>query len=276
MNCYFIAEIGINHNGRLDYALTLIDRAIEAGCNCVKFQKRNPDLCVPEEQKFMTRFWKNKSMTYLEYKKDIEFGEAEYDVINAYCKYKGIEWTVSVWDVDSVEFMKKYIKDIPFIKIPSACITDLELIQKVNELGVPVLISNGMSSQKEVDVAIEKIENLFGILHCNSSYPACEYQLDLNVINEYKKRYKDILIGYSGHEIGIKPTLIAAALGADIIERHITTSHHLEGSDHECSLEIQELKNLINEIKYIENIKGNNYLTVYPEEEKVKEKLRKN
>lgn len=272
---YVIAEIGINHNGDLQTALDLIKIAKEAGCQCVKFQKRNPDVCVPEEQKSKPRTFKGEEMTYLEYKKRIEFGEEEYDIINKYCNDLNIYWTVSVWDKDSVEFMKRYKDNIPFIKIPSACITDMELLDAVNDLDVPVVMSNGMSTQEEVDEAVAKLEKLYAILHCNSSYPSNENEIDLNVMSYYMYRYPGIFIGYSGHEIGSYPTELAHALGANIIERHITLDKNMEGSDHKASLEPDELKDLIQKLKRIDKIKGEVNLTIYPEEEKVRQKLRK-
>ena len=274
---YIIAEIGINHNGDLQTALDLIKVAKEAGCQCVKFQKRNPDVCVPEEQKNKPRTFKGEEMTYLEYKKRIEFGQEEYDRICGFCRELGIDWTVSVWDADSVKFMTRYIDYIPFIKIPSACITDMELLDAVNEdlRGLPVVISNGMSLQSEVDAAVMRLDNIGAILHCNSSYPSNENELDLNVIQEYKDRYMYLTIGYSGHEIGTYPTEIAYTLGADLIERHITLDKNMEGSDHKASLEPDELKYLINQLKRIENMKGSMKLHIYPEEEKVRQKLRK-
>ena len=133
---YVIAEIGINHNGDINLAIEMMEKAKLIGANCVKFQKRNPDICVPEEQKNVARFWKNKEMTYLDYKKDIEFGKEEYDKIAAAAKRIGIDWTASVWDVDSLHFMEQYKDVIPFIKIPSACITDFELLEVVKKISI--------------------------------------------------------------------------------------------------------------------------------------------
>lgn len=272
---YVIGEIGINHNGDINLALQMINIAKQAGCNCVKFQKRNPDVCVPEDQKNKPRTFLGEEMTYLEYKKKLEFGKEEYDMINEYCHQLDIQWTASVWDVDSVEFMKQYINDIPFIKIPSACITDMELLDAVNEMGIDVIMSNGMSTQEEVDCAIHKLDHLIGLLHCNSSYP-CEYnELDLRVIQLYRTIYPELAIGYSGHEIGYMPTLIAYSLGATVIERHITIDKTIEGTDQQASLEPTELAEMIDGLSLIDEMLGNMTLHVYPSEEKVKEKLRR-
>lgn len=271
----FIGEIGINHNGDLNIALQLIKEAKRCGVDVVKFQKRNPDVCVPEHQKTQKRIWKNEEMTYLEYKYDVEFDQTEYDIINDYCKKIGIQWTVSVWDVDSVEFMKRYTEDIPFVKIPSACITDMELLNAVNEWGVPVIISDGMSTDDEVVAAFFTLDNLIGILHCNSSYPAKESELDLNVITTYKNLYPNLKIGYSGHEMGILPTMVAASLKADIIERHITLDCNMEGSDHKCSLDIDELEALMRQLQRIKNILGGDKNILYDSELESRKKLRR-
>lgn len=270
-----IAEIGINHNGDIKNALKLIDIAKDCGCDVVKFQKRNPDLCIPENQKLKKRVFQNKQMTYIEYKYLLEFGKNEYDVINKYCQEKNIKWTASVWDVDSVHFMEQYKKDIPFIKIPSACITNLELLKAINETNIPVVFSNGMSTQEEVDKAIQTLNNIYGIMHCNSSYPCSHNQIDLNVMLEYKKLYPNLKIGYSGHEEDLLPTILAIALGADIIERHITLDNNMEGTDQKASLNPIDLKQLLYYKEEVYNILGSNTLHVYPEEEKTKNKLRR-
>ena len=271
----FIAEIGINHNGDLEKAFQLIDLAKRTGADVVKFQKRNPDICVPDDVKEQKRIWQGKEMTYLEYKKLLEFGVYEYDCINNYCKAKGIKWTASVWDVDSVKFMARYKEDIPFIKIPSACITDMELIDAVNELGVAVVMSNGMSTQGEVDNAVSLIDNLKAILHCNSSYPSNENELDLAVIPTYVTYYPNIEIGFSSHCTSLSPIVIATLLGADHIECHITLNKNDEGTDHKASLDENDLKLLQSELLHIKTMLGNRYITCYETEKKVQSKLRR-
>lgn len=271
----FIGEIGINHNGDINTALHLIDMAKECGIDVVKFQKRNPDVCIPESMKNTHRIFNGKEMTYLEYKHQLEFGEKEYDLINQYCKQIGIKWTASVWDVDSVKFMERYKNDIPFIKIPSACITDMELIDAINNFGVPVLMSNGMSTEYEIAEAIDNIHNLYGILHCNSSYPSFEDELDLNVIPNYKQRFPQLQIGFSSHCTSILPIIVANMLGADIIEAHITYDKLAEGTDHKCSLDIGDLSVLKSKMQRIEKMLGNEYTTCYNSEKAVQSKLRK-
>ena len=276
---YYIAEIGINHNGSLSLACDMIRQAKWAGADCVKFQKRNPDVCVPEDQKNKPRTFLGKEMTYLEYKKEIEFNENDYDTINHFCKSIGIEWTASVWDADSVRFMVKYANDIPFIKIPSACITDLELLDVINEElpDVPVIFSTGMSTQDQVDEALARLDNVAGIMICNSSYP-CRYdQLDLNVLKTYKLAFSPLLsIGYSGHEEGYLPSLTAIAMDADIIERHFTLDKNMEGTDQKASLDVNEFAALVQHGNMIKEMQGGYSLHIYPEEEAVMAKLRKN
>ena len=271
----FIGEIGINHNGDINIALHLIDMAKEYGIDVVKFQKRNPDVCVPERMKNTHRTFKGKEMTYLEYKHQLEFDKKEYDLINQYCKQVGIKWTASVWDVDSVKFMERYKDDIPFIKIPSACITDTELLDAVNKLGVPVIMSNGMSTEYEITEAINSIHNLYGILHCNSSYPANESELDLNVIPAFKHRFPQLKIGFSTHCTSIFPIIVANILGADIIEAHITYDKSAEGTDHKASLDTADLAELKDEMQRVNKMLGNDYITCYNSEKVVRDKLRR-
>lgn len=253
----------------------MIDAAKAAGANCVKFQKRNPDKCVPEHQKNQPRIFLGKEMTYLEYKKQIEFGTYEYQRINDYCNRIGIDWTVSVWDEDSVDFIKQFIYNIPFIKVPSALITDLQLLNKINELNVPIVISNGMSTFEEMLAPLKHFNNIEAILHCNSSYPSSPHHLDINVIKTLKTMFPEVKVGYSGHELGYFPTIVAAAAGAEIIERHFTLSRDMEGTDQNASLEPKEFEEMTYDLMRVGMILGNAYPSVYPEEEIVKNKLRK-
>ena len=272
---YVIAEIGINHNGDINLALNMIKQAHRAGAHCVKFQKRNPEICVPDSQKNNIKIFKGEEMTYLEYKQKIEFGKEEYDKINELCHSLNIDWTVSVWDIDSVNFMRQYLNDIPFIKVPSACVTDIELLKKIDELGIPVVMSTGMSTMEEIDLAVNILSNLIALMHCNSSYPAANNELDLNVIKTFKNWYPHLMMGYSGHEIGYFPTLISIACGAEWIERHFTTDKTMEGTDQKCSLEPHEFSAMVSGILDTQIILGLPYVKVYPSEEKVKQKLRK-
>lgn len=270
----FIAEIGINHNGSLDIAKELIKIAKDCGVDVVKFQKRNPDICVPESQKNIIKDTVFGEMRYIDYKYKIEFGKDEYDEIDKYCKEIGILWTSSVWDIDSLNFINNY--DVPFIKLASACITDYKLIEKLNELRIPVIISTGMSTEEEIDNAINLLkDNLIGILHCNSSYPSKNEEIDLNYMSILKTKYPKYQIGYSGHEKGYLPTIIAKTLGADILERHITLDKNMKGSDHKASLNPKELKQLMIYIKSIPNIMGGFKKNIYSSEIEMRNKLRK-
>jgi len=271
---YLIAEIGINHNGDLDIAKKLIDATNACGWHCAKFQKRNPDICVPEDQKNIIRETPWGKMTYLDYKYKVEFEKKEYDIINSYCSDKSIAWTASVWDQDSLNFVCNY--SVPFIKIPSAHITNKELIIECAKTKIPLIISTGMSDWKIIDEAVEiitKFTTQFVVLHCNSTYPAPQDELNLNVIPEMKKRY-DCMIGYSGHEYNLEPSVLAATLGAKIIERHVTLDHNMWGTDQGSSLEVHAMDLLRKRLKNIKKILGGKNKFITNSEKPVMKKLR--
>ena len=271
---YIIAEIGINHNGDLNIAKRLIDIASAAGCDAVKFQKRNPDVCVPEHQKSVMRDTPWGKMTYLDYKYKVEFGKKEYDEIDRYCKQQNIAWSASPWDLDSLEFLNQY--DIPFIKIPSAMITNTELLEASCKTDKKVIISTGMSSIQEVNNA-QRILSLFAkdyaILHCNSTYPAPIEELNLCCVKTLKDRYK-CEVGYSGHEFRLGTSVAAVYLGASIIERHVTLDRTMWGSDHMSSVEPQGLFKLVSGIRELEKAFGNGKIEVTESEKPVRKKLR--
>ncbi|UUX91678.1 N-acetylneuraminate synthase family protein [Methanoplanus endosymbiosus] len=271
---YFIGEIGINHNGDLQIAKKLMDAVFACGWDCVKFQKRNPDVCVPEKQKNVIRDTPWGKMTYLDYKYKVEFGKTEYDYINKYCKEKPLNWTTSVWDLDSLQFTINY--DVPFIKIPSALLTNLELLKEAAQTDIPLIVSTGMSTFEEIDTAINLITKHGAkpvLMHTNSSYPTPNSELNLNLIPVLKKRY-DCIIGYSGHEYDLEPTVIAVALGAQVIERHITISHNLWGTDQKSSLEVHAMDLLKKRANEIWNMLGSSDKVVTPSEIPIREKLR--
>jgi N-acetylneuraminate synthase len=280
-NTYIIAEIGINHQGDMSIAKRLIDIAAAAGCDAVKFQKRNPDVCVPEEQKSKPRSWGGEQMTYLEYKHKIEFGKEEYDEIDSYCKQQGIAWSASPWDLDSLEFLQQY--DIPFIKLPSAMLTNDELLTQCVEKFNKVIFSTGMSTEEEIDHAVDVLRSAkavynksekIGLLHCNSSYPAPISELNLSAIKTLAKKYEDFDIGYSGHEMTIGTTVASVLLGASIVERHITLDRNMEGSDHSASVTPWGLFKLVSGIKELESAYGNGKIEVTETELPVRKKLR--
>lgn len=278
---YIIGEIGINHQGSLDIAKRLIDIAAAAGCDAVKFQKRNPDVCVPEDQKSKPRSWQGQQMTYLEYKYKVEFGKQEYDEIDKYCKQQGIDWSASPWDMDSLEFLKQY--SIPFIKLPSAMLTHDELLEACVATGKRVIFSTGMSTQEEIDHAVDVLRTAkhkysnphrIGLLHCNSTYPAPIQELNLSGIKTLAERYPDFEIGYSGHEFRLGTSVAAIYLGASIIERHITLDRTMEGSDHMASIEPQGLFKLVSGIRELEAAYGDGIIQVTESEKPVRLKLR--
>lgn len=242
---YLIAEIGINHNGDMQIAKKLLDATFACDWNCAKFQKRTPDLAVPEAQKQVVRDTPWGRMPYIEYKKRIEFEKPEYDCIDAYCKQKPLAWTASVWDIPSLEFLMQY--DVPFIKIPSALNTNKKIIRACCGTGKPIIISTGMASLEEMDSMVEMMEKYsrgdYIICHTNSSYPSSAEQLNLKLIRTIAERY-DCLAGYSGHEYEIVTTIEAALMGARVIERHVTLSHDMWGSDQKASVEVQGMASL--------------------------------
>lgn len=280
---YIIGEIGINHQGDLSIAKRLIDIAAAAGCDAVKFQKRNPDICVPEEQKNKPRTWQGEEMTYLEYKYKVEFGEEEYDEIDDYCKKQGIAWSASPWDMDSLKFLERY--DIPFIKVPSAMITNLELLEGCVRTGKRVIFSTGMSTPDEIEAAVSTLrvakdlyvslkDHKIGLLHCNSTYPAPINELNLSAIQTLQKKYPDFEIGYSGHEMTLGTTVSSVLLGASIIERHITLDRNMEGSDHSASVTPWGLFKLVSGIRELEAAYGDGVIKVTESEIPVRKKLR--
>lgn len=271
---YFIAEIGLNHNGEIEIAKQLIDCAVAAGCNAVKFQKRTPEVCVPEDQKMIKRDTPWGNMTYIDYRHRIEFGLNEYKIIDEYCVEKGIDWFVSTWDVESVIEMEN-MNPIAY-KVPSACITDFKMLEKLNEINKPIIISTGMSTIDEIDAAVQLFkEDFLSILHCTSAYPCENSELNLNMIHTLKKRYPKYVIGYSGHETGLQATIAAVAMGAKIVERHITLDRTMWGSDQSASLEPQGLTKLVRDIRVIESALGDGEKVIYDSELSSLEKLRR-
>ena len=277
----FIAEIGINYaygesrNGFLKNAFDLIDMAKTCDVDIVKFQKRNPEKAVPEDQKNKEKIvpWRNEATTYLQYKRDIEFSKEEYDQIDAYCRKKDIRWTASIWDLDSLEFIIQY--NIPFIKIPSALITNEGLLIKSKESKIPVYISTGMSSEREIEKAVDILGNSLEVLfHCNSSYPAKDNELNLKYISVLKKRYPNLKIGYSGHEEGISACIVAATKGAEVFERHITISRSHWGTDQGASLVFDQIYRLVRDLNKIDIWLGSPIKQVFSSEISIRNKLR--
>jgi len=271
---YLIAEIGINHNGDINIAKKLIDATNACSWHCAKFQKRNPEVCVPDHQKEIERDTPWGRMTYLDYKYKVEFEKNEYDIINKYCLNKPLAWTVSVWDSDSLNFIKNY--EVPFIKIPSAHITNKKLLKEAAKLEIPIILSTGMSTWEIIDTAVEilaKEKAEFALLQCNSTYPAPNKELNLNVIPIMKERY-GCVVGYSGHEYGLEPSVLAVAMGAQIIERHITLDHNMWGTDQKSSLEVHAMDMLMKRIKNVKSILGGAEKIITESEKPILKKLR--
>ena len=271
---YIIAEIGLNHNGDIEIAKKLIDVAVNAGCNAVKFQKRTPELCVPEDQKLIERETPWGKMTYIDYRNKIEFSEEEYAIINEYCIKKNIEWFVSTWDHNSVDIMESI--GVCAYKVPSACITDLDMLSKLGDTNKPIIISTGMSTLDQIDKAVKFFnKDLLSILHCTSSYPCKNNEINLNMIYSLKNLYPKHIIGYSGHETGLQISLAAVAMGAKVIERHITLDRTMWGSDQSASIEPRGLEMLVRDIRVIEEAMGDGQKVIYESELSSLEKLRR-
>lgn len=270
---YVIAEIGINHNGELDLAKRLIDTAVLAGCDCVKFQKRTPAVCVPEQQRAVPRDTPWGTMTYLEYRERIEFGDAEYADISRYCAERGIAWTASVWDEPAADFIEAY--DPPFHKIPSAALTDLGLLRRVALSGRPVVLSTGMSTPQQIAAAVDTLSGVpVALLHCTSTYPSSPAEVNLRYMDVLRAEY-GCPVGYSGHEVGLQISIAAVARGADLLERHITLDRAMQGSDHAASLEPGGLMRLVRDTRIVEQALGDGVKRVYESELPIMKKLRR-
>ncbi len=269
---YIIAEIGINHNGDVVTAKRLIDIAVEAGCDAVKFQKRTPELCVPPDQRDVMRDTPWGRITYMDYRNWVELCEEEYKEIDQYCKKLNITWFASCWDKEAVDFMETF--NTPCYKIPSACLTNDALLKYINTKNKPIILSTGMSTAEEIVNAINLLDfDRRLIAHCTSTYPAKNEELNLRMIETLIKI--GYTAGYSGHETGLQTTLAAVVLGATFVERHITLDRSMWGSDHAASLEPDGLKRLVRDIRVIESALGDGVKQVYESEKPIMKKLRR-
>lgn len=270
---YIIAEIGINHNGSLDIAKKLIDWATIAGCDAVKFQKRTPELCVPRDQWDKERNTPWGKMSYIDYKRKTEFDKEEFSEIDRYCAQKNIDWFASAWDEPSVEFLEQF--NPVMYKLASASLTDTSLIQKVLATGRPLMLSTGMSTEMEIEDAVNLADtDGLMIAHSTSAYPCDPSELNLNMIRTLAARF-DAPIGYSGHETGLAPTLAAVSLGATFVERHVTLDRAMWGSDHAASVEPQGVIKLVRDIRDIERSLGDGVKKVYESEREPMKRLRR-
>jgi len=270
--CFVTAEIGINHNGDLATALRLIDAAVTAGCQAVKFQKRTVDLVYTPEE--LARPRENPfGPTNGDLKRGLEFGEEEYRELDRYCKEKGILWFASCWDEQSVDFMERF--DPPCYKIASACLTHDDLLLKHKATGRPMILSTGMSTMEQIRHAVDVLgpDDLV-VLHCTSTYPSKDEELNLRVIGTLQQAF-DCPIGYSGHEVGLQTSLAAAVLGACMVERHITLDRAMWGSDQAASVEPQGMARLVRDIRATEAAMGDGVKRVFDSEVPIMKKLRR-
>lgn len=274
MSVFVIAEIGINHNGSLDLAKQLIDAAAEAGCNAVKFQKRTIEKVYSKEELDKPREspW---GTTNREQKNGLEFTEADYEQIDAYCKEKNIEWFASAWDVDSQIFMRRF--DCNYNKVASAMLTHRELLETIASEKKHTFISTGMSTLEQIDEVVKIFTDhncSFELMHCNSTYPMQLQDANLRVMHTLQNRY-NCNVGYSGHETGIIISCAAVAIGASSLERHITLDRAMYGSDQSASLEIVGLKRMMDYVRDINTAMGSPEKRVMDTEVPIAEKLRK-
>ncbi|HEY4359043.1 MAG TPA: N-acetylneuraminate synthase family protein [Acidobacteriaceae bacterium] len=270
--CYVIAEIGINHNGNIDQAKRLISVAVAAGCDAVKFQKRTIDV-VYTAAELATSRPNPFGETNGDLKHGLEFGHADYEEINSFCKQIKIDWFASPWDEASVDFLEEF--NPPLYKIASASLTDDHLLRHIRATGKPILASTGMSTYEEIDHAISVLgKDDLVLMHTTSTYPAKYEQLNLLAIPTMAARY-GIPVGYSGHETGIPTTVAARVLGACCVERHITMDRAMWGSDQAASLEPNGITRLVRDIRLCEQSMGDGVKRVYEEEIPVMKKLRR-
>lgn len=276
--CYIIAEIGINHNGSVEIAKQLIDEAVTAKVDAVKFQKRTPELAVPLDQWEVQRDTPWGKMSYINYKRKTEFGGLEYSMIDQYCLQNSMDWFASPWDVESVTFLNQF--DPIMFKMASASLTDFELIDKILQTGKPLMISTGMSTLEEIHETVNFIKAFDAnyslmIAHSTSAYPCMPTELNLQMITTLKTLFPETPIGYSGHEVGLATTVAAVALGATFVERHFTLDRAMWGSDHSASVEPQGFQRLVRDIRDVETANGDGVKQVYEAEIAQMKKLRK-
>ncbi len=270
---YIIAEIGINHNGDIKIAEEMIRAAKNAGVSAVKFQKRTPLLCVPPEERSKMRETPWGYITYLEYREHVEFGKKEYTRIDELCKELGIDWFASVWDEEAIDFLEDF--DPIAYKVPSAALTDNGLIDKLNSTGRPIILSTGMSTMEEIrkSVAHFDMERL-AITHATSAYPCDPKELNLRMVETLSQEF-DCPVGYSGHEVGLIPSVVAVGLGATIVERHFTLDRAMWGTDQSASVEPSGMARLVKYIRVTEQALGDGVKKVYDSELPSRNKLRR-
>lgn len=263
---YNIAEIGINHNGDLELAKELIKISHDIGFDCVKFQKRAIELCVPLNKRDEIRITPWGKMTYFDYKKKIEFSLNDYNEIDSYCKQLGIDWTASAWDTDSIDFLSKY--DLPFIKVPSDKCTDLNFIEALKKVNIPIIISTGGTDLKQVKKILDILkDSQIVLLQCTSIYPCPTDKVNLRVMNTLKNQFK-VPVGFSSHHTSPIITAMSVAYGAEVTEVHVTLDRAMWGTDQAMSLEPRGMQVMMSAIKSFELALGNNYKEISQDEKR--------
>lgn len=270
---FIIAEIGINHGGSLETAKKLIDMAKDCGCDAIKFQKR--DINTVYTQEFLDSPRESPfGKTQRNQKEGLEFGTEEYDAIHSYCAERDIFWFASAWDIKSQNFLRKY--NLQFNKIASAMLTNRQFIKMVASENRHTFISTGGSTMPEIEWAVNQFRDKrcnYTVMHAVSTYPCDDKDCNINMIDTLKKKFTDD-VGYSGHERGLTPTLLAVAKGITTIERHITLDRTSYGSDQSASLERYGLEVLVREARFIKSMLGSGKKEILPEEAVTMKKLR--
>ena len=273
MSLFFIAEIGINHNGDMKICKQLIDLAVTAGCDAVKFQKR--DIQSVYSQEFLDSFRESPwGKTQRDQKMGLEFNKEQYQEIDDYCKKKNIEWFASAWDLKSQIFLKDF--NCKYNKIASAMIVHKELLKIVADEKKHTFISTGLSTMKNIEEAVEIFRNKdcpFELMHCVSTYPMKDTDANLKTITTLREKFK-CNVGYSGHETGLAISYAAAALGITSLERHITLNRAMYGSDQAASLAPPGLKKIVPEVRKIQKALGDGVKKVLEDEIPIAKKLR--
>jgi N-acetylneuraminate synthase len=270
---FIVAEIGINHNGSLDIAKLMIDSAVDSGVDAVKFQKRTPELCVHPEQRDQMRETPWGYIPYIDYRHKVELDEGAYREIDRHCKKKGILWFASVWDEPSADFLEAF--DPPCYKLPSAALTDHDLLRHVLSKGKPIILSTGMSTKDQIGTAVDILgtDNLL-ITHATSSYPCDPNELNLKMIGTLREQFP-CPVGYSGHEVGLVTSVVAVAMGACLVERHYTLDRAMWGTDQAASVEPGGFRRLVKYIRVTEQALGDGVKKVYESEKPSLFKLRR-
>jgi N-acetylneuraminate synthase len=267
-----VAEIGINHNGSVDLAERLIAAAAAAGCHAVKFQKRTVDRVYSAEELETARESPFGSTTG-DLKRGLELGFAEYSAIDDACRRAGVQWFASCWDAESVDFIEQFAP--PCYKIASPCLTDHDLLRRHRATGRPILLSTGMSTLEQIDEAIDVLgRDDLVLMHCTSAYPSATEELNLRAIPQMAQRY-GVPVGYSGHEVGLATTVAAVAVGAAVVERHITLDRAMWGSDQAASIEPHGFARLVKDVTAVERALGDGVKRVYASELPALRKLRR-